>query len=67
MLYDGNPRYFLAKIDGSKYPEIRERFEVPGFPTLIFFKKGVPQPFDQDRTARSVAKFVRREGPDKVP
>lgn len=65
-LYDGNPRYFLAKIDGSRYPEIKERYEVPGFPTLIFFKGGAPVPYPGERRARALAKWVRKEGPDRV-
>jgi len=66
MLYDGNPRYFLAKIDGSRYPEIKERYEVPGFPTLLFFKAGAPMAYTGERRARAIAKWVRKEGPDRV-
>jgi len=41
-LFDSSPRYFVAKIDGSKYPEIGKRYEIKGFPALIFFKRGKP-------------------------
>jgi thiol-disulfide isomerase/thioredoxin len=39
-LFDNSPRYFAAKIDGHKYKEIYNRFNPPGYPHFVFFKRG---------------------------
>jgi len=65
-LFDNSPRYFVAKIDGSKYPEIRKRYEVSGFPHFIFFKRGKAFEYSGDRNVRSIVEFIKKNGPETV-
>lgn len=66
MLFDSIPRYFLAKINGDMYSEIRTRFEVKSYPTLIFFKRGSPTEFTGTRSTRGIVDYIRKNGPDTV-
>jgi len=54
----------LAKLDGTKEEELLQRFAVRGFPTLFFFKKGVPKAYNGPRTADGIVAWVReKSGP----
>jgi thioredoxin-related protein len=33
-----DPPYYLAKVDAIESAKLAEKYEVQGFPTLIFFK-----------------------------
>jgi thioredoxin-like negative regulator of GroEL len=37
-LAKNKPKYFLAKVDATQSKKLAERFEVKGFPTILYFK-----------------------------
>jgi thiol-disulfide isomerase/thioredoxin len=65
-LFDSVPRYFLAKIDGSKYPELKNRFEIPGYPTLFHFKRGRPHKYDGQMTVKGIVDYIKKHSPETV-
>jgi len=66
QLFDSSPRYFVAKLDGHKYKEIYKRFDAPGYPYFVFYKKGKAQPYDGKRKTKAMVEFVKKHGPDTV-
>jgi protein disulfide-isomerase-like protein len=66
QLFDSAPRYFVAKIDGHKYPEIAKRYEINGYPALIFFKRGKPVTYDGEMKAKLIVDYVKKHGPENV-
>jgi protein disulfide-isomerase len=65
-LFDSSPRYFVAKIDGYKFNEIFRRYDSPGYPHLIFFKRGKAMVYEGKREIRPIVDFVKKHGPDTV-
>ena len=54
----------LAKVDATVHKKWAEKFEVRGFPTLKFFKKGIPQEYTGGRTADTIIEWVeKKSGP----
>lgn len=54
----------LAKVDATIHKKWAEKFEVRGFPTLKFFKNGVPQEYSGGRTADTILEWVeKKSGP----
>jgi len=63
-LAEDNSEVKLAKVDATIHKKWAEKFEVRGFPTLKFFKKGVPQEYSGGRTADSILEWVeKKSGP----
>jgi len=59
-----NSEVKLAKVDATIHKKWAEKFEVRGFPTLKFFKKGVPQEYSGGRTADTILEWVeKKSGP----
>ena len=66
ILFDSSPRYFAAKIDGYKYKEIYKRYDLEGYPSHVFFKRGKPIKFEGKREIRPVVDFIKKFAPDTV-
>jgi len=63
-LAEDNSEVKLAKVDATIHKKWSEKFEVRGFPTLKFFKKGVPQEYSGGRTADTILEWVeKKSGP----
>jgi len=63
-LAEDNSEVKLAKVDATIHKKWAEKFEVRGFPTLKFFKKGVPQEYSGGRTADTILEWVeKKSGP----
>jgi len=57
----------LAKVDCTEHQELCGRFDVRGYPTLVFFKGGDKRPYDGPRTAEGIVSWVeRKSGPASV-
>ena len=54
----------LGKVDATIHKALGEKFEIKGFPTLKFFKNGVPQEYSGGRTADTIVQWVeKKSGP----
>merc|ERR1712183_586187 len=54
----------LAKVDATIHKKLGEKFEIRGFPTLKFFKNGLPQEYSGGRTADTIVSWVeKKSGP----
>ncbi|KAL0488035.1 protein disulfide-isomerase [Acrasis kona] len=53
----------LARIQGNKYDEITDKYEVDGFPTILLFKKGVKKPKAYNRSLKlqSILDFLHAQ------
>jgi len=51
----------LAKVDCTAEADLCQKFEVTGYPTLKFFRKGVPAEYGGGRTAADIASWVNRK------
>ncbi|KAK1275540.1 Protein disulfide-isomerase 5-2 [Acorus gramineus] len=50
----------VAKLDADKYADIRDRYDIPGYPTLKLFMHGVPVDYDGPRQAESLVKYLTK-------
>jgi len=48
----------VAKVDATEAKSTGDRFGIKGFPTLKFFKNGVPQDYNGGRTAKDIISYV---------
>jgi len=54
----------LGKVDATIHKKLGEKFEIRGFPTLKFFKNGIPQEYSGGRTADTIVSWVeKKSGP----
>merc|ERR550537_134223 len=58
-----NDKLLLVKVDAEDSTELAERFGVSGFPTIMFFPKGVTEAdgaetYEGERTAEAVVDFL---------
>lgn len=51
ILRDFDPNVLLAKVDATVEVELAEQFNVEGYPTILFFRKGTPKQYDGGREA----------------
>jgi len=51
----------LAKVDATIHKELAQQYGVKGFPTLIFFKKGVKQDYTGGRTADTIVSWLDKK------
>ena len=51
----------LAKVDATKNEALAKRFEVKGFPTLLFFINGEPIKYEGPRKAQGIINWVNKK------
>jgi protein disulfide-isomerase-like protein len=51
----------LAKVDATENNELAKRFNIKGFPTLLFFINGEPLPYDGPRHATGIVNWVNKK------
>lgn len=51
----------LAKVDATVAKDLAARFEIKGFPTLIFFKNGKKMEYNAGRTAADIVAFMKKQ------
>merc|ERR1711878_215323 len=51
----------LGKVDATEESKLAEKFEVRGYPTLKFFKKGKPVEYGGGRTAETIISWVEKK------
>jgi len=57
----------LAKVDATVHKALGTKFGVKGFPTLKFFKNGVPMEYGGGRTADTIVPWVvKKSGPPAI-
>eukprot|EP01129_Flabellula_baltica_P003867 TRINITY_DN135_c1_g1_i1.p1 TRINITY_DN135_c1_g1~~TRINITY_DN135_c1_g1_i1.p1 ORF type:complete len:465 (-),score=146.67 TRINITY_DN135_c1_g1_i1:50-1444(-) len=57
----------LVKVDATVETELAQKFEVKGYPTLLFFRSGEHIPYEGDRTAAGIVSWVtKKSGPPSV-
>jgi protein disulfide-isomerase A4 len=54
-----NPPVLLAKVDATVETDLGSRFEVSGYPTLKWFKSGMPYDYDGPREENGIVEFMR--------
>ena len=52
---------YLAKIDSSNNNLSTQKYKVNGFPTIIFFKKGIPYEFEGGRSGKELINWARKK------
>ncbi|GAB1599379.1 protein disulfide-isomerase A4-like [Argonauta hians] len=58
QLKSTTPSVLLGKVDSTVETELSNRFDVNGYPTLIFFKNGKPFPYEGPREADGLVKYM---------
>ncbi|XP_029641000.1 protein disulfide-isomerase A4 isoform X1 [Octopus sinensis] len=62
------PKVSLAKIDATIETELSSRFDVNGYPTLLFFKNGKSFPYEGPREADGIVTYMlERAAPSWKP
>lgn len=57
----------LAKVDATEESDLSEKFEVRGYPTLKFFKNGVPRDYSGGRDTKGILAWLEKKtGPAAV-
>lgn len=51
----------LGKVDATEETKLGEKYEVRGYPTLKFFKKGVPMEYGGGRQAGDIVSWLRKK------
>jgi len=55
----------IAKVNGPEEEELLKKMEVKGYPTLFFYRDGVPIPYGGGRMANEMVEWVEKKiGPD---
>jgi protein disulfide-isomerase A6 len=58
-------RVVVAKVDADKHRELGTRFDVKGFPTILYFSRGKPveshQPYQGGRTYSAFLEFIQKQ------
>jgi protein disulfide-isomerase A1 len=50
----------LAKLDATEAKDAAQRFDIKGFPTLLFFKNGKKMEYNAGRTANDIVNWVKK-------
>lgn len=51
----------LAKVDATEESEIAEKYEVQGYPTVLFFVDGVHKPYPGQRTKEAIVTWIKKK------
>jgi len=51
-------RVKLAKVDATEEKDLASRFNVKGFPTLVWFESGAEMEYDGGRTANTIVEWI---------
>lgn len=57
-------RVKIAKIDATVNRQMAQKFQIKGFPTLLFFgadDKSTPVPYQSERTAEAMATWLQTQ------
>jgi protein disulfide-isomerase A1 len=51
----------LAKVDATEESELAEKFEVQGFPTVLFFVDGTQKPYPGARNKEAIVTWIKKK------
>jgi protein disulfide-isomerase A1 len=51
----------VGKVDATQHQGLATKYGVRGYPTLKFFRSGVPTDYDQGRTAADIVNFIKKK------
>jgi len=51
----------LAKVDATEHAELGQKYQVEGYPTLLFFVNGVHKPYSGGRKADEIVSWVQKK------
>ena len=57
---------YLAKIDSSNNNLSHQKYKINGFPTIIYFKKGIPYEFEGGRSGKELINWARKKGGNPI-
>jgi len=62
-IFAGENNVVIAKLDATEYPEISQRYEVTGYPTVKFFPFGstVPVSYEGPREVESMSEYLNSQ------
>ena len=52
---------YLSKIDSSKNSISSKKYKINGFPTILFFRKGIPFEFEGGRSSKELINWSRKK------
>lgn len=58
------PPVALGKVDATIHQDLATRYEVNGYPTLMFFKKGKMYPYEGPRNEAGIVEYMMERGKD---
>jgi len=61
MLKEAGSDIKLAKVDATVETSVGEKFSIQGYPTLKFFRNGVPSDYGGGRTAPDIVAWVNKQ------
>ncbi|KAK2196214.1 bifunctional Thioredoxin domain/Thioredoxin [Babesia duncani] len=59
ILEEENVNVVLAEIDAVAHSDAVAEFEIKGYPTIKFFKRGIPIDYNSDRKAETIASWCK--------
>ncbi|CAH1788364.1 unnamed protein product [Owenia fusiformis] len=58
---EDTPNVVLAKVDATAEPELAQRFDVSGYPTLKWFKDGQPNDYEGPREKMGIVQYMQEK------
>lgn len=52
---------FLAKVDATEENDLGQKYDVQGFPTIVFFIDGVHKPYPAQRTKEGIVTWIKKK------